>query len=24
MVHILFEVLPADLKGASLIPIRHH
>ena len=23
MVHILFEVLPADLKGASLIPIRH-
>ncbi len=24
MVHVLFEVLPADLSGASLIPVRHH
>jgi quercetin dioxygenase-like cupin family protein len=24
MVHVLFEVLPADLKGPSLIPVRHH
>ena len=24
MVHVLFEVLPADLLGASLIPVRHH
>jgi quercetin dioxygenase-like cupin family protein len=23
-VHILFEVLPADLNGPSLIPVRHH
>jgi quercetin dioxygenase-like cupin family protein len=24
MVHVLFEILPADLKGPSLIPVRHH
>jgi quercetin dioxygenase-like cupin family protein len=24
MVHVLFEILPADLAGASLIPVRHH
>ena len=24
MVHLLFEVLPADLNGPSLIPVRHH
>ena len=24
MVHVLFEVLPAELKGPSLIPVRHH
>ena len=24
MVHMLFEILPTDLKGASLIPVRHH
>ena len=24
MVHVLFEVLPADLKGPSLIPAQHH
>jgi quercetin dioxygenase-like cupin family protein len=24
MVHVLFEILPADLSGASLIPVRHH
>ena len=24
MVHLLFEILPADLKGPSLIPVRHH
>jgi len=24
MVHVLFEVLPADLNGPSLIPVRHH
>ena len=24
MVHVLFEVLPVDLKGPSLIPVRHH
>src|ERR1700745_441395 len=24
MVHVLFEILPADLKGASLIPVKHH
>ena len=24
MVHILFEILPADLNGPSLIPVRHH
>lgn len=24
MVHILFEILPADLKGPSLIPVQHH
>jgi len=24
MVHILFEVLPADLSGPSLIPVKHH
>jgi quercetin dioxygenase-like cupin family protein len=24
MVHVLFEVLPADLSGPSLIPVRHH
>jgi quercetin dioxygenase-like cupin family protein len=24
MVHVLFEVLPADLRGPSLIPVRHH
>jgi quercetin dioxygenase-like cupin family protein len=23
MVHLLFEILPADLKGPSLIPVRH-
>ena len=24
MVHMLFEVLPADLNGPSLIPVKHH
>ena len=24
MVHLLFEILPADLSGPSLIPVRHH
>jgi quercetin dioxygenase-like cupin family protein len=24
MIHVLFEVLPLDLKGPSLIPVRHH
>jgi quercetin dioxygenase-like cupin family protein len=24
MVHVLFEILPADLKGPSLIPVQHH
>jgi quercetin dioxygenase-like cupin family protein len=24
MVHLLFEILPADLKGPSLIPVKHH
>ena len=24
MVHVLFEVLPSDLNGPSLIPVRHH
>ena len=24
MVHLLFEVLPADLSGPSLIPVRQH
>jgi quercetin dioxygenase-like cupin family protein len=24
MVHVLFEILPADLGGPSLIPVRHH
>jgi quercetin dioxygenase-like cupin family protein len=24
MVHMLFEILPADVSGPSLIPARHH
>jgi len=24
MVHVLFEILPVDLKGPSLIPVKHH
>ena len=24
MVHVLFEILPADLSGPSLIPVPHH
>ncbi len=24
MVHLLFEILPADVTGPSLIPVRHH
>jgi quercetin dioxygenase-like cupin family protein len=24
MVHVLFEILPVTLNGASLIPVRHH
>jgi quercetin dioxygenase-like cupin family protein len=24
MVHVLFEILPADHSGASLIPVKHH
>jgi quercetin dioxygenase-like cupin family protein len=24
MVHVLFEILPPDLSGPSLIPVRHH
>jgi quercetin dioxygenase-like cupin family protein len=24
MVHLLFEILPAELRGPSLIPVRHH
>ena len=24
MVHVLFEILPVSLNGASLIPVRHH
>ena len=24
MVHLLFEILPVDLKGPSLIPVKHH
>jgi quercetin dioxygenase-like cupin family protein len=24
MVHVLFEILPANLSGPSLIPVRHH
>jgi quercetin dioxygenase-like cupin family protein len=24
MVHLLFEILPAELSGPSLIPVRHH
>jgi quercetin dioxygenase-like cupin family protein len=24
MVHVLFEILPSDLQGPSLIPVKHH
>jgi hypothetical protein len=24
MVHVLFEVLPMDVSGPSLIPVKHH
>jgi quercetin dioxygenase-like cupin family protein len=24
MVHVLFEILPVDLNGPSLIPVKHH
>src|SRR3954470_4688931 len=24
MVHMLFEILPADVSGPSLIPVQHH
>ena len=24
MVHVLFEILPADLNGPSLMPVKHH
>lgn len=24
MVHVLFEILPSDLNGPSLIPVQHH
>jgi quercetin dioxygenase-like cupin family protein len=24
MVHVLFEILPVDLTGPSLIPVKHH
>jgi quercetin dioxygenase-like cupin family protein len=24
MVHVLFEILPIDLNGPSLIPVKHH
>ena len=24
MVHVLFEILPADLKGPSIMPVKHH
>jgi quercetin dioxygenase-like cupin family protein len=24
MVHVLFEILPTDLNGPSLIPVQHH
>jgi quercetin dioxygenase-like cupin family protein len=24
MVHVLFEILPANLSGPSLIPVKHH
>ena len=24
MVHVLFEILPVDVKGPSLIPVKHH
>jgi quercetin dioxygenase-like cupin family protein len=24
MVHVLFEILPLDLDGPSLIPVKHH
>jgi quercetin dioxygenase-like cupin family protein len=24
MVHVLFEILPAELSGPSLIPVKHH
>ena len=24
MVHLLFEILPSDLKGLSLIPVKRH
>ncbi|WP_346771672.1 cupin domain-containing protein [Bradyrhizobium sp. 155] len=24
MVHVLFEILPVNLNGPSLIPVRHH
>jgi len=24
MVHVLFEILPGDLNGPSLIPVKHH
>jgi len=24
MVHLLFEILPTDLTGPSLIPVKHH
>jgi quercetin dioxygenase-like cupin family protein len=24
MVHVLFEILPVELKGPSLIPVKHH
>ena len=24
MVHVLFKILPADLNGPSLIPVKHH
>jgi len=24
VVHVLFEILPVDLNGPSLIPVKHH
>src|SRR6185436_9031176 len=24
MIHVLFEILPVDLNGPSLIPVKHH